>query len=173
MIAVGIGAGHPKRRWPVARFASLAKDLSAEMGATFVVVGAGGDGALGEELRNLSGAPVLNLAGHTTLGGSAAIIASCSGFVGNDSGPMHIAAAAGLPVVEISCHPLEADPEHPNSPERFGPYGCPARIVRPDAPAAAACRAGCAAAEPHCIERITAPEVTTSALELFSELAQA
>ena len=71
-------------------------------------------------------ASALAIAGGDTTPGSCA-----AGAVGNDTGPMHIAAALGVPVVEISCHPIFESKKHHNAPERFGPYGVLNEICRP------------------------------------------
>jgi len=49
-------------------------------------------------------------------------------IVGNDSGLKHLAAVAGVPVVEISGLRSNADPGHPNSPQRFHAWGVPYRV---------------------------------------------
>ena len=65
------------------------------------------------------------------LGETAALLKLVHLFVGNDSGPLHMAAAVGTPVVEISGLPDGEDPESDFSPDRFGPWGVPNRVVRP------------------------------------------
>ena len=74
---------------------------------------------------------VINLAGATNLRELCAALKFCRVVLTNDSGPMHMAGAAGVPVVEVSCHPLSGPIDHPNSPARFGPWGVSARIVQP------------------------------------------
>ena len=63
---------------------------------------------------------------------------------------MNIAAAVGLPVIEISCHPLGGSSGHANSPERFGPWGVSHRILRPDR-TLVLCGDACESDEAHCI----------------------
>ena len=81
-------------------------------------------------VRAASTAGVLGLRGNAALIGDAAL------FVGMDSGPGHIAAALGVPVVIVGVHPHGASPGHPAAPERFGPWGDPSRVLvlRPPAP---------------------------------------
>ena len=62
-----------------------------------------------------------DLCGDCSLLESAALIARSDVVLTIDTGPMHIAAALGRPLVAISCHPLGADPDHVNAPERFRP----------------------------------------------------
>jgi heptosyltransferase-2 len=82
---------------------------------------------------------------------------------------MHIAAAAGTPVVEISCHPNGGDPLHPNSPERFGPWQVPHRILRPEH-ARDGCVTSCRAPVAHCIENVQV-DVVIEAIESLLKLA--
>jgi hypothetical protein len=79
---------------------------------------------------------------------------------------MHLAAAVGTPVVEVSCHPRGGDPEHHNAPERFGPWETDAVVVRPDAPLAP-CRGGCSSDVAHCILGVTVDAVTAAAHALL------
>ena len=83
---------------------------------------------------------------------------------------MHLAAASGCPTIEISCHPLGADPAHANSPYRCSPLAARAVIIRPAA-ASKGCRSGCVADTPHCIANIPAEEVSTAALNLLGPAA--
>ena len=73
-------------------------------------------------------------------------------FVGLDSGPAHIAGALGVPTAVIFPHPRDGSPAHVGSPERFRPWGDPARIrVIQPATARSPCVDGCDADHPHCI----------------------
>jgi len=101
------------------------------------------------------------------LGASAALLKRCRLYIGHDTGAMHIAAAVGVPVVEISCHPKTGSPYSWNAPERFGPWGVPCRVLRPERPLPP-CREECDAREPHCITQITAEEVLEAAESLLA-----
>jgi hypothetical protein len=87
----------------------------------------------------------------------------------NDTGPMHLAAASEVPVIEISCHPLSGGTEHPNSPDRFGPYATRNRVLRPVRPLPP-CVDGCTLLnESHCIAQVLPSEVIDAALSLLDE----
>jgi ADP-heptose:LPS heptosyltransferase len=73
----------------------------------------------------------VDLVGKTTLRQAAAVLEHCTLFIGNDSGLKHLAAAAGIPVVEISGFRKGGDPNHPNSPSRFHAWGVPHRVAQP------------------------------------------
>src|SRR5208337_5093831 len=93
-----------------------------------------------------------------TLRETAAVLERCQLAVTADSGPMHLAAAAGSAVVEISCHPRAGDAEHYNSPVRLHPWGVPYAVVQPEH-AADGCRDSCESTEPHCILEIQPDQV--------------
>lgn len=165
IVAFGIGAAHPKRRWPVARFVELGVVLHNRFGVRIAVVGGSDDVALQSQLVDGLGSYAIPLAGVLTLPQTAAALGCCSLFVGNDSAPVHLAAAVGVPCVEISCHPVSADPAHANSPERFGPWGVRSVIAQPEA-AEAGCADACVAATAHCILGVTTATVL-KACEVF------
>ena len=109
LAAAGVPAGarlagvHPgsawkTKRWLPERFAQLCVRLKAE-GLHPVLVGGPGDEALGLSIREASGAS--DLIGKTDLEELKALMGRLSVFVTNDSGPMHLAAASGVPVVAI------------------------------------------------------------------------
>lgn len=158
VVAVAPGAGSAHRRWPAGRFAAVAEWCLATRGGWIVVVGDEEDRAAGELIAARAGARVINAAGRVPLRVTAALLERSVLFIGNDSGPMHLAAAAGTPVVEVSCHPQGGAPGHHNAPERFGPWRVPHVVVRPDAPEPP-CRDGCDADDAHCIARIPVQSV--------------
>lgn len=100
LVIVHPGAGDPRRRWPIEHFATVGKALH-EAGFELAVVGSGADQPLADELCARLGAGAANLAGRLSLGGLAGLGAQCRLFVGNDSGPLHVAEAAGAPTVGI------------------------------------------------------------------------
>jgi heptosyltransferase-2 len=173
LLAVGPGAGHPKRMWPISNFVELGTWFKEVFDGFVVVVGSNADKPLGEELRIRVGATVIDAAGRTTLRQTAALLRRCHLFIGSDAGPMHMAAAAELPVVEISCHPLGGSPGHTNSPLRFGPWRVPHVILRPER-SLPGCSEGCHSDQAHCIRVVSVGQVKQALAILlqrsFSEL---
>jgi len=90
-----------RKKWGVRGFAQVAESLSEKLGARIMLMGGKEDATLAAEIASLTGARVINATGQTTLGETAALAARCSLFIGNDSSPLHIAAASGTPVVGI------------------------------------------------------------------------
>ena len=166
LFALAPGAGSDRRKWPIERFVEVGRWL-IDRGGRVVVVGGPGEERLGAELRRYLGERVIDLTNRATLRQTAVVLRYCSLFCGNDAGPMHLAAAVNVPVVEISCHPVGGDDLHANSPERFGPWGVQQRIVRPEFPRPG-CSAGCRGTTAHCILDVRTTSVI-SAIESLME----
>lgn len=100
------------RRWGFPKYIELAQRLKKFHKFHIVLIGGAADQRLGDTFVQEASVGAINLAGKTTLRESAAILASASIFVGNDSGPAHLAAAVGAPLVVISGadDPLETSP---------------------------------------------------------------
>jgi len=111
VIHAGSGGYSLARRWPAERFAQVARTLRDKYDLHIILIGTAGDG-VDELIAHLDG-PFLNLAGKTSLPQLAAILRRAALFVGADSGVMHIAAAAGAPVVAIF---------GPSNPDAWGPW---------------------------------------------------
>lgn len=165
-VAVGLGAAGPQRIWPAERFgACLDEWASTRTIVPVAIVGPEDQGRLAA-LRASTGQTVFTLPG-ATLGQSIAVLRGCDVFVGNDSGPAHLAAAVGLPVVVVSCHPRTAAGLHASSPSRCAPRGPTCVVVQPEKEAEAPCRAGCDAAQPHCILGVEAMAVADAVRPLL------
>lgn len=97
-VALHPGSGSPKKNWPAERFAELAGRLAAAGRSPVFILGEA-DAAEGELLRaKQPGVPVLSDASLVEV---ASVLSACRGYVGNDSGITHLAAALGLPVVAL------------------------------------------------------------------------
>ena len=89
------------KRWYPDRFAAVAESLSEEWGASVVLMGSAPERRLSEEIESFMRRKPVNLSGLTTVRELMALLSRCSFLVTNDSGPMHIAAALGVPLVAI------------------------------------------------------------------------
>ncbi len=107
----------PAKRWPVARYAELARALDAPV----LVLGSGKEAPLGVEIGALAtGADCRNLAGATSLAEAFALIAGARRVISNDTGLMHVAAALDVPQVAIFGS---------SSPEHTPPLSARARVL--------------------------------------------
>jgi heptosyltransferase-2 len=97
-MAPGAAYGRAKQ-WPPDRFGRLAGLLHQRLGVVSVLVGSRADRGAARETG--PGPHLVDLVGETDLPALAGLLTRCRGFVSNDSGAMHLAAAAGLPVTAI------------------------------------------------------------------------
>jgi heptosyltransferase-2 len=101
-VAIAPGASYGAAKcWPPDRFALLADRLISECGADVIFFGTPEEKEIAGLIRARMNSRAIFLVGETSMRELAALFASCSVFVGNDSGAMHVAAAAGIPVVGV------------------------------------------------------------------------
>jgi len=147
------------KRWYPDRFADVARQLSTLKKTRIVIFGGPGETDIAAEIeRNLAG-DCLNLAGSTSLRGLMALIRRCHLFVTNDSGPMHIAAAFGVPLVAIF-----GSTDHATT----APYTDRAVIVRKDIDCAP-CKLRECPTDHRCMQAVTAGDVVTAAQQLLEK----
>ena len=127
VLGLAPGAGSDHKRWPAERFAGLAERLTAPGAvfagwrvAAFAVPEEAGLAATA--LERIPADRRLDLAGRTDTGALQACLARCGFVVGNDSAPMHLAAAAGTPLLGLF---------GPTREDRLGPWSDKADTVRP------------------------------------------
>lgn len=119
-VVLAPGANWPNKRWTMQKFSVLADQLY-DKNLIPVLIGAASDETLGEEIVSKVKIPPVNLIGRTTLKQLAYVIRSAAAFVGGDTGPMHLAAAVGTPVVALF---------GPTDPMRNGPYSSRSTVIR-------------------------------------------
>ena len=95
------GASFTNKRWKAEGFAKVADHLTQNHKGWVAFIGGANDKELCMEVQNLTKSKTHNFAGQFSLIESAAILSLCHGFVGNDSGMLHLAQAFGKPVVGI------------------------------------------------------------------------
>ncbi|MEJ2007298.1 MAG: lipopolysaccharide heptosyltransferase II [Acidobacteriota bacterium] len=91
----------PAKRWMLERYADLADRLIGALDADVLIFGSESEKPLAEDIARMMEHTPTILAGETTLRELMAMLAQCRLVITNDSGPMHLAAALGLPVVAI------------------------------------------------------------------------
>lgn len=111
IVAVHPFTSDPVKQWPVERFIELAQRINFELGAKVVMVG------LSQNILDF-GESIDNLINKTSLVELASLLKRCSLLVSCDSGPMHLAAAVGTPVIALFRNDLPG-----KTARRWGPWG--------------------------------------------------
>jgi heptosyltransferase II len=148
----------PAKEWPADRYAQLVDGLDSE-GWECVIVGTPQERGRCGEILARSRAGGIVAAGETSVGELAALLSLCDGFVGNDSGAMHVAAALGVPTLGLfgSTAPWRTGPVGPRTGVLYERIECSPCLDR-------TCRFG----HMNCFRPIT----TDRALEAFLRLAR-
>ena len=89
------------KRWYPERFAVVARELGLSWRAKVVITGGPTEAGMAGEIAATMDGACLNMAGKTDVRQLMALIKRCNFFITNDSGPMHIAAAFGVPLVAV------------------------------------------------------------------------
>jgi len=121
LVAVNPVARWKTKLWRERSFAELADRLVREKQAVVILTGSAADREVNDRILSYMQESALNWAGETTLKELAALASLCDLFITTDTGPMHLAAAAGAKVVALF---------GPTAPWRTGPYGAPHIVVR-------------------------------------------
>ncbi len=100
---VNPAASKPERNWRAERYAAVAAHVARRTGWRIVVTGGGApaERALAAEVARRTGAAALDLSGRTRVRELAAVLAGARGLLAPDTGPVHLAAAVGTPVVGL------------------------------------------------------------------------
>jgi lipopolysaccharide heptosyltransferase II len=150
------GSTAASRRYPPELFAAVARRLVSEHGWQIVVTGSEEERALTREIAHASGAPLHDLAGMLDLAGLAALIAAAPVLITNNTGPSHVAAAVGTPVV---CLYALTNPQHT-------PWLVPSRVLSNDVPCRWCYRSVCPEGHHACLRGVPPEAVVTAALDL-------
>lgn len=124
LVAVHPGASDPSKRWPAERFAEVIDVLAKRYDSPAVIIGTAQISGIATRISSQARAKVLDLTGKTNLSQLASLLKRCHLLISNDSGPVHLAAAVGTPVVSIFTR------NQPGiNPERWRPLGAKSRVV--------------------------------------------
>ena len=155
-IAVSVGTKVQAKDWGAENWRALLAKLAAQSpGRTLLMVGAAEESLASEFAadgwRANGGGPVMNLCGRLTPRESAAALAQAQIFAGHDSGPMHLAAAVGVPCVAVFAAR--------NIPRQWFPYGEGHRVLYRRVECAGCGLETCIVERKRCITSITVDEV--------------
>jgi heptosyltransferase-1 len=161
LIAVAPMAKWESKLWELGRFASLADAIKEELGAEVIFTGTESDKATIDNILSAMRTRALNLAGRTSLKELACLYQKCAVVISTDTGPMHVAAAMGSPVVVALFGPT--------SPSRTGPYGVKHRIIRVGLECSPCLRKRCD--HMSCMKKITVDMVFSAVKEVLKDVA--
>ncbi len=134
------------KQWPVGNFLSLLRILKNETSCNFLIIGGGDEGWIAEEFRGEVSDRCIVAVGQFTLRQLTAIFQKAEAFIGGDSGPMHLAAAAGTKVITVfgstsevrfrpwSDNSIVVSEHYPCSPDQLGTFDDRCKTCRFDEP---------------------------------------
>jgi ADP-heptose:LPS heptosyltransferase len=127
---IGVGAGHAWKCWPAARWAVVAAHVRDVHGLVPVIVGSPDESPLAEAVLRREPHGVVNAIG-ASMDDLCALATLARLFVGNDSGPKHVAAASGARVVELNAIIPDDATVAESQPVYFRPHGVPHELLQP------------------------------------------
>jgi len=148
LIALQPGARWLNKRWPAKNFVELVRLTAKNFPATrFAILGDAEDRTSGEIISRVLPERCLNLCGETSLPEMVEWLRLCDLMVTNDTGPMHVAAALGKPLVALF---------GPTEPRRTGPYGQLENVLRIELPCSPCLKGHCTYEKPNeCLNAIS------------------
>jgi len=151
------GASAPSRRYPAERFARVARELAERLDCQIVLTGDATESALAESVRADAGSDVWSVAGALELNELGALIAMSPLLISNNTGPVHIAAALGTPVVDLYAL---TNPQHT-------PWQVLHRVLYHDVPCKNCYRSVCPMGHHACLRGVDVATVVAAAVELW------
>jgi ADP-heptose:LPS heptosyltransferase len=160
LVGVGPGSGRSSTAWPAERFAAVGSALLRRFrNIVLLAIGGVNERTLCDRLCDVWGPRSHNLAGRLSVFGSASVLSQCATFIGNDSGPTHLAASVGIPCVAIF--------SARNAPGQWEPLGRH-HVVIEDRPECAGCMLDdCVREAKKCLTRIDTGRVVREAVSLI------
>ncbi len=145
------------KRWMPKRYAEVADRLAASHDARIVILGGAGEDEMAEEIRGHLTSSSIGLAGRTSLTELMGIVGRLSVLISNDSGPMHVASALGVPTVAVF---------GPTDERETGPLGLKSRVVRQHVECSPCLLKECPI-DHRCMDRVTVEDVYGAAVDLL------
>ena len=170
LMDLGLGASrrwvvlHPgstaeSRRYPLASYAEVVRRLVGQHGLRVVVTGDASEVRDAEALQVGARAGVASLAGRLDLGELLALLGRAPLLISNNTGPVHLAAACGTPVVDLYAL---TNPQHT-------PWRTPHRVVNHDVPCRYCYKSVCPEGHHDCLRRVEPARVVEAVIELLGE----
>ena len=160
-VALHLGAGFATKCLPLPKFVEAAmrlRDMMKETELRFVLVGGPSEAELAARFKERFKCSVVDLVGKLTIMETAAVLERCRLFIGNDSAPMHLAAAVGTPVVAFF---------GPSDPRYYRPYGVEHKVLELEMPCRPCDHVHCAHQENLCLSQIEVDDIISAAAEML------
>jgi lipopolysaccharide heptosyltransferase II len=158
-LALHPGASAPARRYPQRHWSTLVRDLSVRIGCPLVLTGGVHEMTLIDAIALPPGARVVSMAGQLSIGELGALLAQASLVVSNNTGPAHIAAAVGTPLVDLYAL---TNPQHT-------PWRVPSRVLNHDVACRNCHRSVCPEMHHDCMEKLAPAEVVDAICSLLKQ----
>jgi lipopolysaccharide heptosyltransferase II len=158
-VLVHSGASAASRRYPPDSFAAVVGQLVAQHGLPVVFTGSAGERELVRAIQAACGVATHSLAGELDLGELAAVIEAAPVLLANNTGPVHMAAALGTPVVDLYAL---TNPQHT-------PWAVPNRVLYHDVPCKFCYKSVCPQGHHNCLRLVEPETVTGAVVELLQE----
>jgi lipopolysaccharide heptosyltransferase II len=156
-ILVHPGATAPSRRYPPDMLAEACRALASLTGRTIVLAGSVDETGILEEMRTGIGRASVSLGGALDVAGLAALVEAAPLLIGNNSGPIHIAAAVRTPVVDLYAL---TNPQHT-------PWAVKSRVLSNDVPCKYCYKSVCPEGHHACLRGVAPEDVVRAALSLL------
>ena len=151
------GATAASRRYPASHWAQAVRELATQSGLDIVFTGSAEESILIEQIRSEAGIAAASLAGALTLGQLGAAISLASVVVSNNTGPAHMAAAIGTPIVDLYAL---TNPQHT-------PWMVKSEVLYHDVPCRFCYKSVCPQGHHDCLTRVAPAEVAAAAQRLL------
>lgn len=162
LIGMGVGSKYPAKVWPRERFVEVGRHIIEQLGGTPIIFGGPEDRELGNSFINEWRAGA-NAAGELTVREAAAALSFCRLYVGNDSGPMHLAATVGT-----RCVGIFAARDFPGC---WHPYGSHHVVLRKTVDCEGCMLSDCVKYDMACIKLINVKDVTRACDKVLNNTA--
>jgi len=158
-VVIHPGASAPSRRYPPEKFAEIAAVLSSELNCQVVFTGSTSEIPLVEEIQAKVQQKTHSVTGLLNLTELAALLQLAPLLISNNTGPVHIAAALGTPVVDIYAL---TNPQHT-------PWGVESRVLFHDVPCKNCYKSVCPEGHHHCLTLVQTEAVVQASQELLAK----
>ncbi len=149
----------PTKNWPTTSFIQTGADLQEQAHASIFLVGAAAEQEACAAMAQEMSGNIVNMAGRLSLPELAGFLKTMDLVISNDSGPMHLAAAVGTPVLAIF---------GPTDPQRTGPFGNGHCVLQGRLNCQPCFANRCRFRDQSCMRAITSATVTTTAIQMLN-----